>query len=210
MTDWSDMLAQGAMGAAKGAAMGSVVPGVGTAIGAVGGAALSLAPQLGQWMFGPGSAPTVKAVQTVMESVTGTADPVEQAAAIADPGVAGTLRVQLAAIAAQRQAAADAASQAQLVAVLGDAASARNATAQLAQAHSPMAWGAAVCSLLVLLTFGVVMIMAFMGGEIPNTAVVNVLLGSLTAMATSVVSYWVGSSLGSYRKDTNLIAQAKR
>ena len=32
----------------------------------------------------------------------------------------------------------------------------------------------------------------------------NVLLGSLTAMATSVVSYWVGSSVGSARKDARL------
>lgn len=35
-------------------------------------------------------------------------------------------------------------------------------------------------------------------------AVLNVLLGSLTAMATSVVSYWVGSSVGSARKDARL------
>lgn len=32
----------------------------------------------------------------------------------------------------------------------------------------------------------------------------NVLLGSLTAMATSVVSYWVGSSVGSARKDARI------
>ncbi len=43
-------------------------------------------------------------------------------------------------------------------------------------------------------------------------AVLNVLLGSLTAMATSVVSYWVGSSVGSARKDdriANLIGNAR-
>ena len=33
---------------------------------------------------------------------------------------------------------------------------------------------------------------------------VNVLLGSLTTMATSVVSYWVGSSIGSVRKDARI------
>ncbi len=35
-------------------------------------------------------------------------------------------------------------------------------------------------------------------------AVLNVLLGSLTTMATSVVSYWVGSSIGSVRKDVRI------
>ena len=35
-------------------------------------------------------------------------------------------------------------------------------------------------------------------------ASLNVLLGSLTAMATSVVSYWVGSSVGSARKDARI------
>jgi len=35
-------------------------------------------------------------------------------------------------------------------------------------------------------------------------ASVNVLLGSLTTMATSVVSYWVGSSIGSVRKDARI------
>ena len=35
-------------------------------------------------------------------------------------------------------------------------------------------------------------------------AVVNVLLGTLGAMATSVVGYWVGSSAGSARKDARL------
>lgn len=35
-------------------------------------------------------------------------------------------------------------------------------------------------------------------------AVLNVLLGTLGAMATSVVTYWVGSSAGSARKDARL------
>ena len=35
-------------------------------------------------------------------------------------------------------------------------------------------------------------------------ASLNVLLGTLGAMATSVVAYWVGSSVGSVRKDDRL------
>jgi hypothetical protein len=41
-------------------------------------------------------------------------------------------------------------------------------------------------------------------------AVVNVLLGTLGAMATSVVGYWVGSSAGSARKDARLSELAAR
>ena len=38
----------------------------------------------------------------------------------------------------------------------------------------------------------------------------NVLLGTLGAMATSVVGYWVGSSAGSARKDSHLASLAQR
>ena len=38
----------------------------------------------------------------------------------------------------------------------------------------------------------------------------NVLLGTLSAMATSVVSYWVGSSVGSARKDARLATLVSR
>lgn len=41
-------------------------------------------------------------------------------------------------------------------------------------------------------------------------AVLNVLLGTLGAMATNVVGYWVGSSAGSARKDARLASLADR
>ena len=40
--------------------------------------------------------------------------------------------------------------------------------------------------------------------QVFKQGIVNVLLGTLAAMATSVVSYWVGSSAGSARKDERL------
>ncbi len=40
--------------------------------------------------------------------------------------------------------------------------------------------------------------------------VLNVLLGTLGAMATSVVGYWVGSSAGSARKDVRLASLASK
>ena len=191
--------------AAKGAAAGSVVPGIGTALGAAGGVALDLAPELGQWLFGPGSAGTVKAVQTAVQTATGATNVADQIQALTNPDLARTLRLQLAGIAAGRAATAAKAAQEQLVAQLADVANARATTVQLAQSKSPMAWGAAVVSVVVLTTFAAVMLMTLLRA-IPINAepVLNVLLGSLTAMATSVVSYWVGSSVGSARKDARL------
>ncbi len=191
--------------AAKGAAAGSIVPGIGTALGAAGGMALDLAPELGQWLFGPGSANTVKAVQTAVQTVTGATDIGDQVQALTNPDLARTLRIQLAGIAAARAASAAKAAQDQLVAQLADVANARATTVQLAQSGSPMAWGAAIVSVVVLTTFAGAMLMTLLRA-IPENAqpVLNVLLGSLTAMATSVVSYWVGSSVGSARKDARI------
>jgi membrane protein DedA with SNARE-associated domain len=42
-----------------------------------------------------------------------------------------------------------------------------------------------------------------------NETAANMLLGTLAAMATSVVSYWVGSSAGSARKDDRLTRSLK-
>ena len=188
---------------AKGAAAGSVVPGVGTALGAAGALALDLAPELARWLFGPGSEPVVAAVEGAVSAVTGSADHDVQAARVADPAVAGALRVQLAQIAGQAAAARDAAQMSALAAVLADVAGAQ--TLALAQGGSALAWGAPVVSLVVLVTFGAVVSLVLFRAVPPGSeAVLNVLLGTLGAMATSVVGYWVGSSVGSARKDDRL------
>lgn len=197
--------------AAKGAVSGSMIPGVGTALGAAGGVALDLAPELGHWLFGPGSDTTVKAVQDAVETVTGTAEPESQVAALADPQLATQLRIQLASIAADRAAHEAQATQERLASQLADIANARSTTVQLAQTGSPMAWGAAVVSIIVLGTFAAVMTLTLFRA-LPQNAepVLNVLLGTLSAMATSVVSYWVGSSVGSARKDDRLNEMIKQ
>ena len=205
--DWEHLAAD----AAKGAAAGSVVPGVGTALGAVGGVVLDLAPEIGRWLFGADSAPVVSAVQAAVQSVTGSADASAQVQALSDPDKASALRVALSRIAAERAEAGIAAEQAALVARLADVAGARAATVDLARSGSPIAWGAPVVSLVVLVTFGGVVVVA-LTRTMPSTAepVLNVLLGTLGAMATSVVGYWVGSSAGSARKDERLASLADR
>ena len=204
-------VAQVAEDAAKGAAMGSVVPGIGTALGAVGGVVLDLAPEVGRWLFGSDAAPVVSAVTAAVGAVTGTTDDAAQVVALADPAKAAALRVELAKIAAEQEAAAATAAQAELVAKLADVAGARATTVQLAQVQSAIAWGAPVVSVVVLMMFGSVVTMA-LTLTLPANAepVLNVLMGTLGAMATSVVSYWVGSSAGSARKDEHLANLASR
>ena len=72
------------------------------------------------------------------------------------------------------------------------------------------AWGAPVVSVVVLLTFGTVVSLVLLRA-IPagSETVLNVLLGTLAAMATNVVGYWVGSSAGSARKDERLAEVAR-
>jgi hypothetical protein len=122
------------------------------------------------------------------------------------------MQVQLAKIAADQEAEADRASEAArkadldvLLAQIADTDGARRQTVALAQTGSKIAYGASVVSALVLITFAVVMTLAFTR-SLPtgSETILNMLLGSLAAMATSVVSYWVGSSAGSARKDVQL------
>jgi hypothetical protein len=84
---------------------------------------------------------------------------------------------------------------------LKDVADARAQTVALAQAHSTVQWAPAIVSAVVLSTFGTVMWLA-LTRSLPagSETILNMLLGTLAAMATSVVSYWVGSSAGSAQK----------
>lgn len=197
--------------AARAAAAGSVIPGVGTTLGAVGSVVLDLAPEIGRWLFGDDAAPAVTSVKSALRTVTGSDDPVAQVEALAEPDTAARLRVELARIAAERAANAAAVSQAALVAQLADIAGARGATSQLAAAGSAIAWGAPIISVVVLVTFGgVVALTLTQAMPVGAEAILNVLMGTLGAMATSVVSYWVGSSAGSARKDARLAARDDR
>jgi len=167
---------------------------------------ISLVPSLTKWLFGNQAAATVTAVTQVVHSLTGSTDPATVSAAIAaDPALANQITLQLAQIAAAREQEADASNQAALVATLSDVASARNQTVELAQAKSPIAWGAPVVSTVVLLTFGL-MLGIILSHSLPvgSEALANVMLGTLAAMATAVAQYWVGSSAGSARKSDDL------
>jgi len=164
--------------------------------------ALSLAPEIGKWLFGATGESVVQSVVQAVQSITGTTDQAAaQQALAANPQAAAQLRVQLAQIAAQQEAAARQADLDTLRAQLGDIQSARAQTVALAQAKSATQWAAPLISAVVLVTFGLVM-WAALTRALPtgSETILNMLLGTLAAMATSVVGYWVGSSAGSERK----------
>ena len=181
--------------------------------------AIQIAPAIAKWLFGNDGEKIAQQVATVVTQATGVADPHTPAGAAAveavlqaTPELAMQIQVELARIAAEREAeagrAAEAARKVELEALLAqiaDTDSARRQTISLAQAGSKIAYGAPVVSALVLVTFAVVMALA-LTRSLPagSETILSLLLGSLAAMATSVVSYWVGSSAGSARKDDRL------
>lgn len=164
--------------------------------------ALSLAPEIGRWLFGDTGEKTATAVVAAVQAATGTADEAMSAQVLAaNPAAAADLRVRLAEIAAEREKASRDADAAGLAAQLADVASARAQTVALANVHSSVQWAAPIVSVVVLATFGAVMFLA-LTRSLPagSETLLNMLLGSLAAMTTSVVSYWVGSSAGSASK----------
>ena len=194
-------------GALKGAAAGMVLGPVGAAGGAALGLAVQLVPQLTRWLAGDGGV-TVAKVIGVVEQATGTTNGAAQVAAAADPEVASALGLQLAQIAADREADHETAQNVALVAVLGDTANARAQTLGLATQGSVLAWGSPVVSVIVLLAFGTLTgIITFHAVPEGSQQIANIMLGSLGTMAANVVGYWVGSSVGSARK-TDLLAKS--
>jgi hypothetical protein len=181
--------------------------------------AIQIAPMIAKWLFGSGSDEVVHQVGTVISQVTGVADPHTDLGSAAveavlrdRPELSMQIQVELAKIAAGREADASRAIEASrkadldtLLAEIADTDSARRQTTTLAQSGSKIAYGAPVVSALVLITFAVVMTLAFTR-SLPagSETILNMLLGTLAAMATSVVSYWVGSSAGSARKDEHI------
>jgi hypothetical protein len=177
--------------------------------------AIQLVPQIAQWLFGDDAEKTTAAVAQVVQQVTGadtsTEAGIAAAAAMlqAKPDLASQLQVQLAQIAAAREKEQRDTASAQLAAQLADVAGARQQTVSLAQAKSAVQWAPVVISAVVLITFGGVM-WAALTRALPagSETILNMLLGTLAAMTTSVVSYWVGSSAGSAQKTDLLYRSA--
>ena len=163
---------------------------------------LGVAPTVASWILGDRTGVAVEKVTGIARDFLGTDDASGIEAAIArDPNVA--LQFRQAVI----QAEADARRQEfeALQAQLADVQSARGQTVKLAEARSPIAYGAVVVSTIVLVGFAV-MLWLVIREEVPANQrdMVTLLLGTLAGMASSVVAYWVGSSNGSMQKNAAL------
>ena len=71
----------------------------------------------------------------------------------------------------------------------------------------PCLLGAALISVLVLLSYLAAMVVAYLEKD---QTMLNTLLVVAATNATTVVGYWVGSSAGSARKDSQIAANAAK
>ncbi len=173
--------------------------------------AMSIAPEIARWLCGDAAEKTTAAITKAVTDATGTTDADAATTVLQqNPAIAAQLRVQLAQIAAEREQASRSDDLDQISAAMRDAADARAQMVALNSQKTAVVWSAPVISGIVLLTFVTVMTLVLMHG-IPagSETAANMLLGTLAAMATSVVSYWVGSSAGSARKDEILARTSK-
>jgi len=164
--------------------------------------ALELLPSIGRWIAGDTGGKVAGAAAAAIQTLTGTDSPdAARAALAADPALAAQVRIRLAEIEAEQDRDRRAAEIESLKAHFADVAGAREQTVALAQAGSKVQWAPAVISALVLGTFGVV-IWTALTRTMPagSETILNVAIGTLSMMATSVVGYWVGSSAGSAKK----------
>ncbi len=122
--------------------------------------AIQIAPTIAKWLFGDDSEKVVQQVATVVTQATGVAEPhtnegiaAVEAVLQGKPELAVQIQVQLAKIAADREAEANRAAEASrkaeldtLLAQIADTDNARRQTIALAQAGSRIAYGAPVVS----------------------------------------------------------------
>lgn len=185
--------------------------------------AINLLPELAKRLAGSGKAETIDRVTAVVRDVLHTDDPAEAALAAQDPAKAAELRIRLAEIEAEAEAkrqdtvvatleaqrAADAAANEarfrELKIHMDSQADARDKALKASETDSVYRYGPLAMSVIVTIGFFVLLIMLILGtlkGE--NTAVlqiINIGFGTLTAGFATVISFWLGSSDSSRKKD---------
>lgn len=156
-----------------------------------------LIPGIAGWLGGDKAEETAEQVVGVVRAVTGGAtDPESVAAALADPAKAADLARQLAEISAAREKARDEALTARLQAALADTADARQQTVALAAQKSPLAYGSAAVSGVILALFSLMVVAEQFGYPAIGEGSKQLVQTALTL----VLGYWVGSSSGSADK----------
>jgi hypothetical protein len=168
----------------------------------------SAAPTIGGLLGGfipfPGGAILGKMAGTMLAEALGvppTPEAVHQAITTGDPA---TVNAALSAADAKMVSEVD-----KLKAELEDVQDARATTLQYVKAGSRLAFGPVVISVVAMIGFVVISFMAMK----PDLAGVDhsvtlYLLGAWQGLATAVVSYWIGSSMGSADKSDQIAAMA--
>ena len=163
---------------------------------------LGIAPTVASWILGDKTGGAVEKVTGIAREILGTDDSSGIEAAIArDPNLALQFKTAL----IQAEADARWLEHEAILAQIRDVQGAREETVRLAEAKSPIAYGAVLVSAIVLVGFAV-MLWLVIREEVPANQrdMVTLLLGTLAGMASSVVAYWVGSSNGSMQKSAVL------
>lgn len=172
--------------------------------------ALKLIPEIADWIAGDKTGKVAEKVASAVSAVTRTEDPAAAQAAIsADQQLAAQLRIELAKIGVQAAKDQHDAAQAELASRLADVGDGRRQTEDLIAKASPIAWGAPVLSIVILISFAV-MLYVVLKDNIPKDSqnMAQILLGTLAAMATQVAYYWLGSSQGSASKNLTIAGAA--
>ncbi|UFN47926.1 hypothetical protein LPC08_18180 [Roseomonas sp. OT10] len=174
--------------------------------------ATTLLPELVRLVAGDRAGSLAGTVAGAVRELTGTDEPEAARAAIErDPALATQLRLRLAEIALEQErlqrAAAEQERRAELETLqarMADLASARGTMLEMARGHSPLAWGPALVSSLVVVAFFAVLTLLMVldrSFAAETAALVNITIGTLGAAFASVVNFWIGSSQSSRDKD---------
>lgn len=166
-----------------------------------------LVPSIGRLVGGSGGERAVAQITDAVQAVAGGTTPELVKAALADPDKAGDLLLRLQQIEAEAEKVRADAAQAELVARLGDLAGARAHTVALAEQKSPLAYGAVLMTIFVMLICAgftyLLMTQAYPEG---SRDIVLVLAGQVLGWGGAAVAYWLGSSAGSAEKNRLLAA----
>jgi hypothetical protein len=160
--------------------------------------ALSLAPALARWLGGNDAGAVTAQVAEVARAVVGSDDAGQVAAALeADPAKRADLQIELARIAAEREAAEHAARIEEMRVAAADRADAR----QMARGGGPLALGAGlVTAASFLMLAGLVGLLTM--ADIPGGSreLLVTIAGGVLVLVQSAAAFWVGSSAGSAAK----------
>jgi type IV secretory pathway VirB10-like protein len=192
------------------------------------GIAAALLPDLIKVLAGDKAGTIANDVAKTVQTVTGTSDPVAAKQKLSeDPAAATDLKVKLAQIAVDATKAQndeqDKARQDQLAQLkeelqdkLRSTEGARATLLELVKDQSAMGWAPGLVSAVVTVGFfGIVIIILIFARDkndaLSNNNLVNITVGALVAAFSTVVNFWLGSSLGSHNKDaTNAQIQASQ